>query len=201
MLGAMGAMGARFGGKEARTRPRDSVGSARAAKAAKAKASSLASVFKCGEVGHRKQDCTKVGAIDDDIPLSDAPTYHVESVWDIGNVDVHGGWQVKMNPKKVSPAWCPPGLTRTAFSSCPGHGTRVAAAHAPANGCRFQALQEEEEFPESADLTCMVCGVDDEKLTREAQLEFCEADVRKPLASAVRVAKGRQRHLARCWLH
>ena len=35
----------------------------------------------------------------------------------------------------------------------------------------------------------MVCGVDDEKLTREAQLEFCEADVRKPLASAVRVAK------------
>ena len=46
-----------------------------------AKASFLASVFKCGEVGHRKQDCTKVGAIDDDIPFSDAPTYHVESVW------------------------------------------------------------------------------------------------------------------------
>ena len=35
----------------------------------------------------------------------------------------------------------------------------------------------------------MVCGVDDEKLTREVRLEFCEADVRKPLASAVRVAK------------
>ena len=36
----------------------------------------------------------------------------------------------------------------------------------------------------------MVCGVDDEKLTREAQLEFCEADVRKRLASAVRLAHG-----------
>ena len=82
--------------------------------------------FKCGEVGHRKQDCTKVGAIDDDIPFSDAPTYHVESVWDVGNVDVDGGWQVKM--KKVSHAWCPPGLTRTAF--CPGQGNRVAAARA-----------------------------------------------------------------------
>ena len=35
----------------------------------------------------------------------------------------------------------------------------------------------------------MVCGVDDEKLTREAELQFCEADVRKPLASVVRVAK------------
>ena len=35
---------------------------------------------------------------------------------------------------------------------------------------------------EGEDRTCMVCGVDDEKLTREARLEFCEADVRKPLA-------------------
>ena len=75
--------------------------------------------FFCGEAGHRKQDCSTVGALDDHIPRSDAPTYHVESVWDIGNVDVDGGWQVKMNPKKVSPAWCPLGLTRTAFRSWP----------------------------------------------------------------------------------
>ena len=110
-------MRARVRGKEARTRPRESVGSARAAKA---KAFFLASVVKCGEAGHRKQDCTKLGGIDDDIPLSDAPTHHVESVWDIGNVDVDGGWEVKKNPKKVSPAWCPPGLTRTAFRSRTG---------------------------------------------------------------------------------
>ena len=35
----------------------------------------------------------------------------------------------------------------------------------------------------------MVYGVDDEKLTHEAQFEFFEADLRKPLAFAVRVAK------------
>ena len=102
--------------------------------------------LKCGEAGHRKQDCTKVGAIDEDIPLSGAPTYHVESVWDIGNVHVDGGWEVKKNPKKVSPAWCLPGLTRTAFRSRTGQENRVAAKRAPTNGCMFQALQEEEEF-------------------------------------------------------
>ena len=44
--------------------------------------------FKSGETGHRKQDCTKVGAIDDENSTDDAPTYLVESVWDIGNVEV-----------------------------------------------------------------------------------------------------------------
>ena len=70
----------------------------------------LGRCFKCGEAGHRKQDCTKVGATDDDIPISDAPTHHAESVWDTGKVDVDGGWQVKKNPQKVSPAWCLCGL-------------------------------------------------------------------------------------------
>ena len=42
----------------------------------------------------------------------------------------------------------------------------------------------------------MVCAVDDEKLTPEVQLEFCEADVLNPLASAVRVCQGWKRHLA-----
>ena len=126
--------------------------------------------FKCGEAGHRKRDIAFGCA-------------------DTGNVDVDGGWEVKKNPKKVSLAWCPLGLTRTALRSRTGHENRVAATHAPTNGCRFQALQEEEGFTESEDRTCMVCGVDDEKLTHEAQLEFCEADVRKPLASAVRLAK------------
>jgi len=36
---------------------------------------------------------------------------------------------------------------------------------------------------------CEIHGVNSKNLTREAQLEFCEADVRKPLVSAVRVAK------------
>ena len=63
---------------------------------------------------------------------------------------------------------------------------RLARAH---ERLRVSGTAGRGKIPESEDRTCMVCGVDDEKLTREARLEFCEADVRKPLASAVRVAK------------
>ena len=63
---------------EARVRARESVGSA---KAAKRRTVILGRCFQCGEAGHRMQDCTKVAAIDDDIPISGAPTYLVESVW------------------------------------------------------------------------------------------------------------------------
>ena len=104
------------------------VGSARAAKAAKAKASFLASVLKSGEVGYRKQDCTKVAVFRMHRRITSS------LVWDIGNVDVDGGWQVKM--KKVSPTWCPLGLTRTAF--CPGQGNQVAAARPPKMAAGFR---------------------------------------------------------------
>ena len=133
----VGSNGSKGPGKGGKNSAKGIGGFGKGGKGGKGKGVFPGKCFKRGEVGHRKQDCTKVGAIDDDIPFSDAPTYHVESVWDIGNVDVDGGWHVKM--KKVSHAWCPPGLTRTAF--CPGQGNRVAAARAPTNGCRFQALQ------------------------------------------------------------
>ena len=58
------------------------------------------------------------------------------------------------------------------------YGTREPT-RALTNGCRFQALQKAKT----------ACAWYVEKLTREAQLEFCEANVRKPLASTVRVAK------------
>ena len=44
--------------------------------------------------GHLKQDCI---TIDDEISTAEAPTYNVESVCDIGNVEVDGGWQVRGN--------------------------------------------------------------------------------------------------------
>ena len=59
----------------------------------------------------------------------------------------------------------------------------------PQTAAGFRHCRKRKNSPESDDRTCMACGVDDEKLTREVRLEFCEADVRKPLASAVRVAK------------
>ena len=104
-------------------------------------------------------------------------------------MDVNDGWEKKKESEESVCRWYPPDLTRTTFRSRTGQENRVAATRALTNDCRFQALQKEEEFPESEDRTSMVCAVDDEKLTREVQLEFCEADVRNPLASAVRVAK------------
>jgi hypothetical protein len=127
----------------------------------------LGKCFNCGESGHRKQDCTKmdVRAVDGWGTNEQIVTYQVESIWDIGAVEAtHGtsGWLKKgswLKKKKVEP-------------------------QAPKTWNRFQALQEDDETT-----GCMVCGVDPKDLTREAQLEFCEADVRKPLVSAVRVAK------------
>ena len=67
-------MGARVREKEARVRNKGISG------CGKGKGDFLGRCCKCGEAGHRKQDCTGVDAIDDDIPFSDAQTYDVESV-------------------------------------------------------------------------------------------------------------------------
>ena len=95
----------------------------------------------------------------------------------------------KRGPKKVFRTWCPLGLWETTFKGCTGPENQADITkrqpRAPKNGSRYQALQKEEESPKSEDRTCMVCGVDDEKLTREAQLEFYDTDVGK-LASGVR---------------
>ena len=87
--------------------------------------------------------------------------------------------------------WSPPGLTEMKFQG----GAGTAAALFP-NRCeqfdsrcgnRFDVLQRKV----GDDRTSMT-WVDDENVTREAQLEFFEADVRKPLVSAVRVAKAKK---------
>ena len=109
--------GARVLEKETRVRAKESAGSATGGKG---KRGFLGMCFKCGEAGHRKQDCTKVGAIDDVVPISDTPTNIVESVWDFGNVDVDGGWQTQNCPKKVFPAWF--------RLACQGQRSRVARA-------------------------------------------------------------------------
>ena len=81
-------------------------------------------------------------------------------------------------PKKVFRSWGPPGFLETTSAGSTSAESRTGTTK------QFSGLLHESE-----DRTCMVGGADDEKLTREAQLKSCEADVRKPLASAVRVAK------------
>ena len=148
----------------------------------------LGNCFKCGETGHRKQDCTKVGAVDEEAPFAEAPTYHVESVWEIGTVDVEGGWRTQKGRKSSC------GRPDTSSDAVADIRADIAQApkrrlpQAPRDRNTFKALQQEDEAECEGPL-CEICGVDGKSLTREAQLEFCEADVRKPLASAVRVAK------------
>ena len=126
--------------------------------------------FKCGETGHRKQDCTKVGAVDGE--QEDVPTMSVESVWTIGEVAVmKDDWQTQKSTKKKR---------KTNLS--------VAAKGCVENRSRslnqFIVLQESEE-----NLECQICQVDGRAMTREARMDFNEADVRAPLASAMRVAR------------
>ena len=66
------------------------------------KAVFLGRCFKCGEAGHRKQDTL---------------TCFVETVRDMGNVDVEWGWQTPKCPEKV---WCPLVLSRATFAGCTG---------------------------------------------------------------------------------
>ena len=50
-----------------------------------------ATVSSVVKAGHRKEDCSDVGTIDDEMPMVDAPTYIDECLLDLGIVDVHGG--------------------------------------------------------------------------------------------------------------
>ena len=137
--------------------------------------------FKCGEAGHRRWECTKVGAVDEEAPGAEAPTYHVESVWDIGVVDVVNGEAGAAQPPPVASADVLAETVRTLREK--------RMRRAPRDGSRFRVLQPDGDDDAHDDTPCMVGAVHGQSLTREAQLDFSEADVRKPLASAVRVAK------------
>lgn len=131
--------------------------------------------FRCGETGHRKNECTKVAAIEEQEYEYDIPEQCVESVWVVGEVSVNeenswktvgkkGRWSHKNEPQGRATR----GLSKT--------------AEAP-RWCRnkFQALSEDREVE--------IANIAEKTMTREAELEFNEADVRKPLASARFVAK------------
>ena len=113
-------------------------------------------------------------------------------------MDVGGGWQVKKNPKNVSPAWCPPGLTRDGVQGL--HGPREPS-------CRHTRAHERPQVSGTTGRwrisrkrrpNVYVCvEVDDEKLTREAELQFCDAGVRETSGVCRASCQGWKRHLAR----
>ena len=53
--------------------------------------------FNCGEAGHRRTECTKTGAnaVYEEGQEEEALAYHVESVWNIGLVEVVDAWQTQ----------------------------------------------------------------------------------------------------------
>ena len=150
----------------------------------------LGKCFKCGETGHRQQDCTKVGAIHEEAPDAGAPPYHVDSVWDIGGVDIEGDWQVQKGRRRAAASLAAVAVGDTQLETERPFKTKCSP-RAPRDENRFKAFQMDDgaDEDENQEGSRVICGVDGKDFTREAQLEFCEADVRKPLVSAVRVAK------------
>ena len=146
--------------------------------------------FKCGEVGHRKADCVKAAASVED--QGEGSVQYLETVWTVGcvaredDVDVEpdivpagqgetdgqGQWQVRKDRR-------PNRRTRFASGFASKHGGDCRHPGHPCStelGNRFQELAE-------------INHIDGKEMTRTAELEFNEADVRKPLASARFVAK------------
>ena len=115
--------------------------------------------FNCGEVGHKRWECTKAIMSVEEQESKDEPT-HIGGVWMIGNVECE--WEVVKSSSRTNRL--PPGLK--------------------------QDLQEDEG------MVCMVCNVENqcaEKLTRPSAMDFHEADVKKPLASAACVTRAGNR--------
>jgi hypothetical protein len=124
--------------------------------------------FNCGEVGHKKWECTKAIMSVEEQESKDEPT-HVGEVWMIGNVECE--WEVVRSSSRTN--HLPPGLKQ--------------GGHLLKGKNKYEALQEDE---------VMVCNVENqyaEKLTRPSAMDFHEADVKKPLASAACVTRAGNR--------
>ena len=115
--------------------------------------------YNCREVGHRKMDCPKAAA-----SVEAEEEAIVDTVWTIAEV-------TKEDDQKED--WTT-STSRASLRSTPtSPRTKIHN--------KFQALEENEKLE--------VNELGGQEMTRMAQLDFNEADVRKPLASARFVAK------------
>lgn len=117
--------------------------------------------FNCGEVGHKKAECPKA--------------VHGVDEHEVGTVELDGVWMIA----EVS---CEDVVTKKRAAS----KIRARTTWTTVTQNMWEALEEKDEPME-----LMIAAVDisGKKLTRIAAMTFNEADVKKPLASAVAVAK------------
>ena len=84
---------------------------------------------------------------------------------DTGKVDVDGGWQVKKNPQKVSPAWCSVWLGRRSRVAR-AKGTELLPHARPRTAAGFRHHMEKKNLSKAKTARVWYVGVDDEKFTR-----------------------------------
>ena len=128
--------------------------------------------YKCGEYGHPQWECPKIAAF---VEQADEETVQcLETVWTIGEVGAMSCAEAEADVECTEP---PPGISVGVRGQRGGrerHRSQLCRVGCPCD--HFQASNE-------------VNSIDGREMTRMAQLEFNEADVRKPLASARFVAK------------
>ena len=130
--------------------------------------------FNCGQTGHRKADCPTIAKPVQEIAENVAEV-SIEGVnaWMVGNIQVETFTEV--TKKKARRTWKPLGMSE--------------AYNENRYENRFKALQETE-----AETVIDIMNIfEGKKMTRESFMRFHEADCRKLLASAVKVARAGNR--------
>ena len=126
----------------------------------------LGKCFNCGKQGHKKWECTeptRTNAVEETSEGQTEGITDIGGVWFIGEVEV----QYEKPKKKIKAEKVKKGIVNKNI----------------VDKNMFEVLQEEE-------IEILEVG---EKLTRKSAMNFNEADVRKPLASAVAVARAGNR--------
>ena len=146
--------------------------------------------FGCGEVGHKRAECTKaanVGSIDEwggqqgETQHVEETTKVIESVWMIGNVNIEKDekeWEtIKRQKMKQVKTWKKVNLFEKDERQINFESNNHFEALKEFSKDHFATVKQMEQVP--------ICNISvGEKLTRQAAMDFNEAEVQRPLASA-----------------
>lgn len=129
--------------------------------------------FNCGLIGHKKWECRKPVATNA-VEETGAEEQDIADCWWIEEVRAHNEEEAQLFREVSKRQRVPEAKVKNTEFQTILHN-------------RFEAIEEEVEVP------IMTCEATAEKMTRASAMRFNEADVRKPLASAVSVAKAGNR--------